>query len=72
MRDPRTDPAPGDVVSCNGRCRTVLRIEHGWIYYQLTRDGQPPIKQPFRDSIGSWKAWAAEWTVNVLMLGKTT
>lgn len=59
MRDPRKDPAAGDVVTRYGTTRVVMEIitnERGTISHVVY--GHPVIDSPLKTAtISSWRAW---------------
>lgn len=59
VRDVFIDPQPGDAVTANGRTRHVLRIQHGYVYYNL---GEIDSRD-HAVSLAGWRSWCREWGV---------
>lgn len=59
VRDVFIDPQPGDAVTANGRTRHVLRIQHGYVYYNL---GEIDSRD-HAVSLAGWRSWCKEWGV---------
>lgn len=68
MRDPRTDPRPGDVLRKGNRVRLVLAPPRGWKRWPRVRFAQHPPRflqdeSPGVVSSAVFLAWAKDATV---------
>lgn len=75
MRDPRTDPAPGDLIGLSDRARRVTRVEKTRVHYRLFKYGDEPhaleSKRIATVTLKAWKARCTESDVATLQLGET-
>lgn len=75
MRDPRTNPAPGDLVGLSDRARRVVKVEKNRVHYRLFKYGDDAesleSKRISSVTLKAWKSRCEESDVATLQLGET-
>lgn len=65
-RDPRVDPKAGDVITKNGKIRTVIKVDRFDIFYNARTLGAGSINGIQKECfISTWQDWAKKAEVKV-------